>query len=86
MRESHHLFIFLVRHRRPRVPDTLYVGPAVGKVFPNEATAFTAFLTANWTGSVPVAEGGVKRDFMLRRCYVWDSDMLRQMSSPVLAS
>ena len=29
---------------------------------------------------------GVKRDFMLRRCYVWDSDMLRQMSSPVLAS
>ena len=24
----------------------------------------------------------VKRDFMLRRCYVWDSDMLRQMSSP----
>ena len=41
---------------------------------------------ADWTGSVPVAEGGVKRDFMLRRCYVWDSDMLRQMSSPVLAS
>ena len=29
---------------------------------------------------------GVKRDFMRRRCYVWDSDMLRQMSSPVLAS
>ena len=28
----------------------------------------------------------VKRDFMRRRCYVWDSDMLRQMSSPVLAS
>ena len=57
------------------------------RVAPASATSSAACGAgmAGHFGTVPVGTR-VKRDFMLRRCYVWDSDMLRQMSSPVLAS
>ena len=58
MRESHHLFIFLVRHRRPRLTKHYMLWQHImlcTKVFPNEATAFHPWLPQRSRRAVALA-------------------------------